>query len=154
MPRSNQVQLTTQARVNAIVAAARAASEPPARRPVYSAPSRPPLDASHNAIELRVQEELDHTKRMIEALGDVLASDSILLARYQTALQSIDVISQTVGHLARVIGSHDKREAIERIGMSNLKARLNRCSGKLEDDELALSLHRSRSNPFARQNVK
>ncbi len=63
---------------------------------------------------------------MVEALGDELSNDPILLMRYQHSLQSIDLMAQTLGHLACVIGSADKAEAVDRIGMSSLKTRLSR----------------------------
>ena len=121
-------QLRAQARVDAIVAAARAgsaAAEAP-KRNVYRAPEQLPLTSSVDELDIRIQEELATTRRMIEALGDELSNDPILLTRYQTSLQSIDLMAQTLGHLACVIGSGDRAEAIERIGMASLKARLKR----------------------------
>jgi hypothetical protein len=121
-------QARAQARVDAIVAAARAktaAAEAP-KRSIYRAPELLPLVPSSDPIDARLQEELATTRRMIEALGDELSNDPILLMRYQHSLQSIDLMAQTLGHLACVIGSADRAEAIDRIGMANLKARLTR----------------------------
>lgn len=143
--------IVNQARVDAIMAAARASSPQPLQRPLYRVPAIPPLQASGIALELRVQEEMELMRRMLDAVGDQLANDPILLTRYQATLQSIDIISQTLGHLARVIGSEDKSEAINRIGMDNLKARLARSTGKIEGDGALPSLRRSDSNPFAQQ---
>jgi len=135
-----------QARVDAIVAATRAkavAAEAP-KRNVYRAPDILPLVPSTDPIDQRIQEELSTVRRMVEALGDELSGDPILLMRYQQALQSVDLMAQTLGHLACVIGSQDRAEAIDRIGMASLKARLTR--GVLTD---AVALHRSDANPFS-----
>ncbi|CAM3229113.1 hypothetical protein SPAN111604_11760 [Sphingomonas antarctica] len=121
-------QARAQARVDAIVSAARAksaAAEAP-KRNVYRAPEQLPLVPSLDPLDQRIQEELAHTRRMVEALGDELSNDPILLMRYQTSLQSIDLMAQILGHLACVIGSEDRDEAIDRIGMASLKARLKR----------------------------
>lgn len=49
-------------------------------------------------------------------------------------MQGFDVIAQTLGHLASVVGSANRGEAIERIGMANLRTRILRRS--LDDDGL------------------
>jgi hypothetical protein len=139
-------QARAQSRVDAIVASARAkvAEAEAPKRSVYRSPDQLPLIASTDPTEIRVSEELAHTRRIIEALGDELANDPILLMRYQNALQSVDLMAQTLGHLASVVGSANKQEAIERIGMSSLKARLSRCT--VAD---GAAFHRSETNPFA-----
>lgn len=126
--KNDEEQQRAQARVDAIVAAARAktaAAEAP-KRNLYRAPELLPLRPSQNLVDQRIQEELASTRRMVEALGDELANDPILLMRYQHSLQSIDLMAQILGHLSCVIGSEDRAEAIDRIGMASLKARLTR----------------------------
>ena len=123
---NNEDQARAQARVDAIVASARAATVEAPKRSVYRAPEQLPLVPSTDPIAQRIEEELAHTRRMVESLGDELATDPILLMRYQHALQSIDLMAQTLGHLACVVGSQNKEEAIARIGMSSLKVRLER----------------------------
>lgn len=126
--KNDEEQQRAQARVDAIVAAARAktaAADAP-KRTIYRSPELLPLVPSQDLLDQRMQEELASTRRMVEALGDELANDPILLMRYQHQLQSIDLMAQTLGHLACVIGSADRAEAIDRIGMASLKARLTR----------------------------
>jgi hypothetical protein len=41
-------------------------------------------------------------------------------------MQSFDIIGQLLGHLAKVMGADDKLEAIDRIGMQELRSRLKR----------------------------
>jgi hypothetical protein len=143
--KNGEEQQRAQARVDAIVAAARAktaAAEP--KRTVYRAPDILPLTPSTDSIDQRIQEELATVRRMVEALGDELSNDPILLMRYQQSLQSVDLMAQTLGHLACVIGSADRVEAIDRIGMASLKARLTR--GLVTD---TVALHRPDHSPFA-----
>jgi hypothetical protein len=142
--KNDEDQQRAQARVDAIVAAARAktaAAEP--KRTVYRAPDILPLVPSSDPIDQRVQEELATVRRMVEALGDELSNDPILLMRYQQSLQSVDLMAQTLGHLACVVGSADRREAIDRIGMAALKARLTR--GMVTE---TVAFERTEHNPF------
>ena len=40
------------------------------------------------------------------------------------ALQAIDIVGQMLGHIANVVRAEDRRQAIERIGMCELKTKL------------------------------
>jgi hypothetical protein len=64
--------------------------------------------------------------RGLEPLGGVLASDPILVARNAVKLQEIDLIAQTLGHLATVIAAADKAAAADRVSLAELRARLKR----------------------------
>jgi hypothetical protein len=44
------------------------------------------------------------------------------------ALQSVDIICQILGHVAKVVSSDDRNEAVRRIGMDDLRGRLLRLS--------------------------
>ena len=81
-----------------------------------------------DVLNLRLAEEIDYARRMIEAMGDALSSDPHLVVRHTVSLQSIDIIGQILGHIGNVIRSSDPDGAVERIGMSELKARLTRQS--------------------------
>ena len=85
-----------------------------------------PLEPTGDVIELRLAEEIDYAQRLLEAVGDRLVSDPLILERHETTLQSFDIIAQLLGHLSKVVGSSDKLEAIDRIGMQELRARLKR----------------------------
>jgi hypothetical protein len=82
--------------------------------------------ATDNALRLRLGEELDYVRRMLDALGDQLSADPILIRRHTVALQSLDIVGQILGHVGSVIRSADPKAAIESIGMGDLKARLMR----------------------------
>ncbi|HEX6740278.1 MAG TPA: hypothetical protein VF079_00590 [Sphingomicrobium sp.] len=115
-----------QARCDVIQAEFRA--EPKGRRSIRrEAPPLPPaLVPTGDPLLLRLAEELDYTRRMLDVMGDELAGDGYIVARHLTALQSVDIVGQILGHIATVIRSGDPPGAVELIGMCDLKARLTR----------------------------
>lgn len=114
-----------QARVDAIQAEHHAAAAP---RSIRRDP--PPLPAAliptDDQLKMRLAEELDYARRMLDAMGDELAADMGVVMRHSVALQSIDIVGQLLGHVAAVTRSSDPIGAVERIGMCELKARLTR----------------------------
>ncbi len=148
-PEASDHGVTGQARIDAIVAAARASVVPPKARTIYRAPIMAPLEASSSLLDLRVQEELEYIRRTIDAFGEQLANDPILLTRYQSELQSLDMATQTLSHLARVIGSEDKVQAAEQTSMESVKARLLRGNEPMRPGERVPDLQRSSFSPFA-----
>jgi hypothetical protein len=89
-------------------------------------PPPPGPGRSGSVLDQRVAEELDYVIRHLEQLGDILAADPVLLNRHATQLQSIDLMQQILGHLGRVVVADDKGMAVERITLTELKARLKR----------------------------
>jgi hypothetical protein len=89
-------------------------------------PLPPALVPTDDALKLRLAEELEYARRMIEAMGDTLCSDPQLVTRHMVSLQSVDIVGQILGHVATIIRSSDPGGAVDRIGMSELKARLTR----------------------------
>jgi hypothetical protein len=79
-------------------------------------------------VELVVGREMNASMVCIERNGDVLSSESILLHRYGSQLQSIDLMMQQLGHLASVIATEDKAAAAEQVSLQELRQRLNRRS--------------------------
>ncbi len=144
--RAQAAEQTAQARVDSIVSAARRhAAAPAERRPQRTAPL-PQTDRTSAPLDLRIEQELHFARRLIEGLGDTLSDDPILVHRHGTALQAIDVLTQTLGHLANVVGALDREAAVERIGMHELKARLQRSDGLAAP----AALNRTDANPFSR----
>ena len=90
----------------------------------------PPLPAalvpSADELRLRLAEELEYARRLLNAMGDELAADMGVIMRHSVALQSVDIVGQMIGHIANVVRSSDPNGAVERIGMCELKARLQR----------------------------
>lgn len=138
---------TTQAECDAIAAEAR---RNPARPNILrdTAAPPPPLEPTEDLVETRLAEEIEYARRMLEAVGDRLIADPILLNRHECTLQSFDIIGQLLGHLAKVTGSKDKLEAINRIGMQELRARLCRPTAPIVSTGTLGSFQRSASNPF------
>jgi hypothetical protein len=102
--------------------------KPLRRDPPPTPPTPPVLAATDNELRLRLAEELDYARRLLDAMGESLCSDPAMVIRHASALQSVDIVGQMLGHVANVIRCREPEEAVERIGMSELKARLKRKS--------------------------
>jgi hypothetical protein len=102
----------------------------PPRKPLRRDP--PPIPAAliptDNVLHLRIAEELEYARRLLDLMGDELSGDPAIVSRHGRALQSFDIVGQMLGHLTNVIRSSDPEGAVERIGMAELKARLMRRS--------------------------
>jgi hypothetical protein len=122
-----------QARCDVIQAQFRAEEREPAPRLSIRRKNPPPLPPAlvptDDLLKLRLAEELEYARRMIQTTGDTLSSDPNLVMRHMVLLQSIDIVGQILGHLADVIRSSDPEGAVERIGMFELKGRLKRAGG-------------------------
>ncbi len=99
-------------------------------RSLYRAPPPRPaaLTPTPDAMTRRIADEIGYMQRIIEAVGETLASDAAVTSRHPQTLQQFDIVAQVLGHLASVIGSEDRDEAASRIGMSDLRNRLMRKS--------------------------
>jgi hypothetical protein len=124
-----------QSRCDAIQAQYRA--EARERSSTASAPERrsirrdaPPLPAAlvptDDPLQLRLAEELEYARRMLDQMGDTLSADPLVVSRHITSLQAVDIVGQILGHVANVIRSSDPGGAVDQIGMCELKARLTR----------------------------
>lgn len=118
----------SQARCDAIQAEFRAHGE---RRSIRRDPPAlaPALVLTDDELKLRLADELEYARRMLDQMGEALAADLNLLARHGVSLQSVDIVGQILGHIANVIRSSDPEGAVERIGMCELKGRLKRKGG-------------------------
>ena len=122
-----RTMVRAQQRCDAIQADFRAKPQRPSIR--REAPPIPaPLVPTDDALKLRLAEELDFARRMLDSMGDEFSADPALLMRHSVPLQSIDIVGQILGHIATVVRSSDPDGAVERIGMCELKARLTRTS--------------------------
>jgi hypothetical protein len=104
--------------------------EAPKRKTIRrDAPPVPPaMIPTDDRLRNRLAEELEYARRMLDIMGDNLAADGAVVVRHGTSLQSVDIVGQMIGHIANVIRSSDPEGAVELIGMSELKARLQRRS--------------------------
>ena len=89
-------------------------------------PRAAPATDRVDTLQVRLGEELDYIRRMLEALGEQLSGDPILIRRHAVALQSLDIVGQILGHVGNVVRSSDPHAAVEDIGMGDLRARLMR----------------------------
>ena len=69
--------------------------------------------------------ELDHARDMLMMMGDELAMSPEIVAEHGLALQAVDIVGQMLGHIANVVRAENRNEAIERIGMCDLKSKLS-----------------------------
>lgn len=92
-------------------------------------PIDPALVPTDDELRVRLAEELDYARRMLDAMGDELSADMGVVMRHAVSLQTIDIVGQMLGHIAAVTRSSSPERAVERIGMCELKARLTRRGG-------------------------
>ena len=89
-----------------------------------ASPLDPELAPTGDELRLRLAEELDYARRMLNAMGDELSADMSVVMRHAVALQAVDIVGQMLGHIANVTRSAAPERAVEKIGMCELKARL------------------------------
>jgi hypothetical protein len=113
-----------QQQIDALQAAIR--SEEGAARPSLFKPPPPRPAPSTNLLDHRVAEEMEYIVRKLEQLGGILANDPILLHRHSYELQSIDMMKQSLRHLAQIVAAQDKALAAGQVTLTELKSRLQR----------------------------
>ena len=126
MKAQHQLDARAQARCDIIQAEFR--KEEPQRRSIRRDPPPlpPALVPTEDRLRLRLAEELEYARRMLEVMGDELSSDGAVIMRHMVAMQSVDIVGQMLGHIANVVRSSDPDGAVDLIGMCELKARLTR----------------------------
>jgi len=99
--------------------------KPDLRHSAVPPPAPAPTD---DVLRLRLAEELEYARRMLDAMGDALCADPTVVMRHNVSLQSVDIVGQMLGHIANVVRSSRPEDSVELIGMCDLKARLTRRS--------------------------
>ncbi len=117
---------SSQARCDAIQAEFRA--KPAERKSIRRDPPPlpPALVPTDDVLQLRLAEEIEYSRRLLDQMGEALSADGFLVARHIVSLQAIDIVGQILGNIANVVRSSDPKGAVERIGMCDLKGRLQR----------------------------
>jgi len=82
------------------------------------------MSSSPSPLDLRLAAELDVARNMLEEMGDELSGSLTVVSDHGVALQAVDIVGQMLGHIANVVRADNRRDAIERIGMGELKAKL------------------------------
>lgn len=131
--RQRAAATTAQARCDDIQVAARLAPGDRIRR--GSLTPIAPIVPSTDLLDRRLAEEIDYARRLLQAMGERLAGDGTMLARHASTLQAFDVVGQTLGYLSGVVGAADRDQAIDAIGMEDLRSRIRRRS--LAEDAIA-----------------
>ena len=80
--------------------------------------------SSVSDLDRILAEQLDHARDMLVTMGDELAMNQDVVADHGVALQAVDIVGQMLGHIANVVRADDRRAAVDRIGMCELKATL------------------------------
>jgi hypothetical protein len=83
------------------------------------------MDRQPTPLDHLLAAELDHARDMLVMMGDELAMSPEIVAEHGMALQAVDIVGQMLGHIANVVRAEDAREAIDRIGMCELKTKLS-----------------------------
>lgn len=110
--------------VQAEFRAEQASERPSIRR--EAPPLDPALVPTDDELRLRLAEELEYARRMLDVMGDELAADMGVVMRHGVALQTVDIVGQMLDHIAAVTRSSAPDRAVDRIGMCELKGRLTR----------------------------
>jgi hypothetical protein len=77
-------------------------------------------------LRLRLARELEHVRHMLDDMGEELSADLEVLVRHGVALQTVDIAGQILGHIANIVRADNSDAAVERIGMCELRARLEK----------------------------
>jgi hypothetical protein len=85
-----------------------------------------PLVKTTNQLEVRLSEELDYIRHVLDGVGNLLANDPEILQRHAVTLQSFDLIGQMIGHVSSIIAAANRGEAVDRVGIEEMKKRLER----------------------------
>jgi hypothetical protein len=94
--------------------------------PVVEASSPMTAPNTHPRLDQRIADEIDYVSRLLQAIGNGLTDDPIIMQRHAAALQSFDTACEILGHLRTVLKASDKSAAVDRITMSELRSRLTR----------------------------
>ncbi len=82
------------------------------------------MTSAPSPLDLRLAAELDVARNMLEEMGDELSGSLAVVSDHGVALQAVDIVGQMLGHIANVVRADDRRAAVDRIGMCELKAKL------------------------------
>ena len=83
------------------------------------------MDRVTTPLDQLLAAELDHARDLLVMMGDELAMSPQLVAEHGMALQAVDIVGQMIGHIANVVRAEDRQQAIDGIGMCELKAKLS-----------------------------
>ena len=89
-------------------------------------PSHAVESGDDNSVTGRIAEEVAALGRQVELSLDELAGFAPLVVRLPDTLQHLEIVSQTLGHLAMLLTADDPVAMIKKLGRDDLKRRLLR----------------------------
>lgn len=92
----------------------------------FPSPLAPPPIPLNAMLPQRLAEELAYVGRLLESLGDDLCNEPLVVMRYAEKLQNLDISAQILGHVAALLVAEQPEQAIDSIGMTALRKRLQR----------------------------
>ncbi|MEO9131241.1 MAG: PilZ domain-containing protein [Sphingomonas sp.] len=123
VPQAPRLGVRGQARVDEIQSVLRSGGQLPIEMPSATSPTKP---ITPGELNRRIAEEIDYAWRLLDAVGDEISDDPVLLQRHGDALQRFDIACQMISHLGAVVGAPDRLAAIESVAMADLRSRLLR----------------------------
>lgn len=81
---------------------------------------------SQSNLMHRIGEELAFASRRLQALSGDLAEDPAVIFRYGAQLQDLEITTQVLGHLARLMTAEAPETQLHTIGRQDLRRRLER----------------------------
>lgn len=76
----------------------------------------------------RIAEEIGFAARRLETLGSLMADDPAVVARHPAPMQDLEIVSQVLGHLNRLLACDAPEERVTTVGMADLRRRLEAVS--------------------------
>lgn len=89
-------------------------------------PSTQAKGAVGEVLPQRLAEELAYVGRLLEALGDDLSTEPLIVMRHADKLQNLDLSMQILRGVATILTAEQPEQAIDSIGMASLRNRLRR----------------------------
>lgn len=84
------------------------------------------VSSPNDQLPKRIAEEVEMLGRQIDLALDELAAFAPVTVRLPDTLQHLEVVSQALGHLGRILSAENPEAVINQIGMADLKRRLLR----------------------------
>ena len=95
-------------------------------RPATAAPRADASPDIEPGLLRRTADELAFVSRRLQALGSDLTNDVHVVMRHATSLQELDISMQILGHLVTMLSADRPSDAVDSIGMTDLRRRLQR----------------------------
>ncbi|MCM8556225.1 hypothetical protein [Sphingomicrobium sediminis] len=82
------------------------------------------MSRTPDMLDASLAHEIEEARKLLEVMGDELSGDIDVITKHCTSLQTIDIVMQILGHIANVVRADDRQDAVDGIGMHDLKMKL------------------------------